>query len=750
MNRARIAQFYRRSLDERRQLLVERELLSAEDARLLATGGQVLAASAADRMVENVIGVFGLPLGLGLNFLVDGRSYVVPMVVEEASIVAALSASAKVVAEAGGFVTVADEALVVGQVQVVGVANPERARAALLQRREELLNLANSLHPKMVARGGGARDLEVLVHALPGGGATLVVHLMVDTRDAMGANVVNAMCEGVAALVEEITGGRVFLRILSNLTDRALVRARCQLPAAALAGRGYEGSQVRDQIIAANDFAAVCPYRAATHNKGILNGVDAVAVATGNDWRAIEAAAHAYAGRGVRYTALTHWSAAPDGALVGELTLPLKVGIVGGNLHANPAVALSHRLLKVASAAELARLMAAVGLAQNFGALRALVTDGIQRGHMTLHARSVAASAEVPDAIFDRVVEAMVESGDIKVWKAREVVAQLGSESMAAPRGAAAVAEGEARGHGKLLLLGEHAVVHGSHALAGPIPLAVRARVEDSHHRGVHLVIAPWGVEGHLISEKSHNALHVSLQAILSSLGLGQRDMVIHVYPSLPRAMGMGGSAALAVAVVRALSAHFRLGLGDDEVNRLAFASEEVAHGNPSGVDNAVATYGRLMLFRRGEPPLLRMLKIPAPFHLVIGMSGVESLTQRMVAQVDRAWRKRRALYDGIFSTIDQLTLQAAGALEAGNIELLGELMNVNQGLLNALQVSSGELEELIEIARKNGALGAKLTGGGGGGSMLALCADPQGCERVVEAMGRRGYRALATSLEPA
>ncbi len=745
MNRARISQFYKRSVAERLSVLRERGVLTQSDYTMLSQSSQLMCVAGADKMVENVVGVFGLPLGLGLNFVVNQRPYVVPMVVEEASIIAGLSFAAKLVADSGGFTVESEEPLLIGQVQVVGVPHPSRAQQAILQHRDDIINLANSLHPKMVARGGGVRDVEVRLHPSSQGQDMLVVHLLVDTRDAMGANLVNTMCEGVAALVEKLTGGRVFLRILSNLTDRAMVCARVNIPVDRLHGKGFTGESVRDGIVLANEFATIDPYRAATHNKGVMNGIDAVALATGNDWRAIEAAAHAYAGRGTAYTALTQWSQGPDGALVGQLEMPLKVGTVGGNLSSNPAVGLAHRILGITGARELAEVMVAVGLAQNFAALRALVTDGIQQGHMTLHARSVVASAQTPEHLFDQVLERLVESGEIKVWKAREIAASL----QVAPPATTHVDPEEdtspAVGHGKIVLLGEHAVVHGGHALAAPIPLAIRARVEDALREGVHLMIPAWGVEGHLKKQDDQNSLHASLHTILSKLGLRQRNMVIKVTPKVPRAMGLGGSAALAVAVIRALSLHYKLSLSDSDVNALAYQSELVAHGTPSGVDNTMATYGRLLLFKKGDPPQLQPIAVQAPIPVVIGMSGIESLTAKMVAQVHRAWSNNQKLYDRIFEDIDQLTLEAATALQANDLPLLGELMNINQGLLNALQVSSWELEELIEIARKHGAIGAKLTGSGGGGSMIALC--PEHAQRVADAMVQAGYRAFVTTL---
>jgi hydroxymethylglutaryl-CoA reductase len=744
-DRARIPGFYRLSVAQRVQLLHERGLLSHDDYRDLLSGAPVLRLESADKLIENVIGVMGLPVGLGLNFLINGRDYVVPLVVEEPSIVAALSSAAKLVRGAGGFVTESTPPILIGQVQVVDFVDAGKASAALLRRKDEVINLANSLHPNMVARGGGVQEVEVRVLTTPDGSREMiVVHLLVDTRDAMGANLVNSMCEGVGPLVEIITGGRVFLRILSNLTDRALVRARAVIPSDALASKGHDGAEVRDGIILANELAIVDPYRAATHNKGIMNGVDAVALATGNDWRALEAAAHAYAARGGSYTALTHWSTNEDGDLVGSIEIPMKVGTVGGPLQSNPMVAINHRLLGVQSARELAEVMGAVGLAQNLSALRALVTEGIQQGHMTLHARSVVTAAAATPEIFDTVVERLLEDGEIKVWKARQIIAELGGgppPSMPIVHAEPARLEGYAAGHGKVILLGEHAVVYGRHAIAAPVPLAIRARAEDARD-GTSLTIPRWGIELHLGQHGEHPASFLqSLALILDRLGLGDRSFQIDVHASVPRAVGLGSSAALAVAVIRALDLHCRLGLADAEVSALAFECEKIAHGTPSGIDNTVATYGRPILYRRGDPPLIRALELAEPLPLVVGFSGTESLTAKTVARVRSAWERHPARYERVFDEIDTLTLHALDALEARDLGELGELMNLCQGQLNALQVSTPAIEALVQIARDQGAAGAKLTGSGGGGSVIALC--PDGGERVMKAMQDAGYRAM-------
>jgi hydroxymethylglutaryl-CoA reductase len=749
--RSRFPAFYKLSVSDRVRIIHERGWVSAEDYQSLVSGEHTLKIHKADKMIENVVGVMGLPVGLGLNFLVNGRDYIVPLVVEEPSIVAALSSAAKVVRGVGGFKVESTEPILIGQVQVVDVPHLAHAKSALMQRKAEILNLANSLHPQMVARGGGAQDLEVHTHARAEGGDMLVVHLLVDTRDAMGANLVNTMCEGIASLVETMTGGRVFLRILSNLTDRAMVRARCVIPAENLTGKGYAGEEVRDGIILANEFASIDPYRAATHNKGVMNGVDAVALATGNDWRAIEAAAHAYAARGGRYTSLTRWYKGEKGELIGELDIPMKVGIVGGPLQSNATVALDLRLLGVKTARELAEVMGAVGLAQNFSALRALVTEGIQQGHMTLHARSVAVAGGATAEIFDTVVERLVESGEIKIWKAQEIVEQVRKESRGVPEITEQLAvDHRACGHGKIILLGEHAVVYGSHAIAAPVPLAVRATAQDTNSGGVDMLIPRWGVEYRLHRDPAHrDSFQRSLGIIFDQLELTERSVRIEVFPNVPRAMGLGGSAAMAVAVIRALDQHYQLGLRDDEINALAFRCEEVAHGSASGIDNTVATYGKLLLYKRaaqkGDAPMMRELKLAKRIPLVIGISGKESLTAVTVGKVRNAWQRNPALYDGIFQQIDGLTLQGVEAMQQYDLERLGDLMNICHGLLNALRVSSWEVEELVQIAREHGALGAKLTGGGGGGSIVALC--PQNKEKVAAAMRDAGYQAMEVEI---
>jgi len=736
---SRIPNFFRLNINQRIAALHQRGLLSQEDVQQLTTGSHQVQLNVADKMIENVVGVFGLPMGVALNFLINNRDYVIPLVVEEPSIVAGLSGAARLARLGGGFVAEEVTPILIGQVQVVLDGDPEAAKAVLLENKEEILALANSLHPKMVARGGGALDIEVFDYKAEHDGRLMVVmHLLVDTRDAMGANLVNTMCEGVASLAETLTGGKVFLRILSNLTDRAVARAKVRIPIQNLEGKGYTGEEVRDGIVLANDLALADPYRAATHNKGIMNGVDAVAIATGNDWRAIEAAAHAYAAASGRYKALTVWRKDEPGYLVGEIAIPMKVGTVGGSLETNPSVRINHRLLGSPNASELAGIMAAIGLAQNFAALRSLSTDGIQQNHMNLHARSVASSAGVSDEHFETVVEGLIESGEIKVWKAQEIAKNL-ARKIVQPD----VAERQAA-CGKIILLGEHAVVYGRPAIALPIPLAVEAAIRKGGD-GINVVIPRWGVEQKVrVTNPGFTGI---IAQMLEQLGLDKENMTIEVFPHIPRAMGLGGSSALAVAIIRAIDHAYKLGLNDGRINELAFECEKAAHGTPSGVDNTVATYGSPLYYqRRDEQPLFSTVKLGQPLELVIGMTGKESLTADTVARVRASWQQYPERYETIFDQIGHLTMSASEAVKSGQLNELGELMNLCHGYLNALQLSTPELEEMIHVARQNGAVGAKLTGGGGGGSMIALC--PDSSAPVKAAIEAAGFRTLAITLD--
>jgi hydroxymethylglutaryl-CoA reductase len=413
--------FYNLSLDERRALVAEQTGIPLEDVQVLGgTGG--LSAEQADHMIENVIGVFGLPLGIARHFRVNGRDVLVPMVIEEPSVVAGASYMARLALSGGGFAASTTAPEMIGQMQILDLDDAPTARLKLLEHSAELLELATSVDPVLTSRGGGAREIDVrLIDSSPIG-PYLVLHLVYDVRDAMGANAVNTAMERVSPLVEEITGGRVHLRILTNLAERRLARARCTLKLDVLAFDEYSAEQVRDGIIEAWAFAASDPYRAVTHNKGIMNGVDAVVIATGNDWRAVEAGAHAYAARGGTYTSLSTWGKDREGNLVGTLEMPMAVGIVGGATRVHPSARAALKLIGAHTATELAQIIVSVGLAQNLAALRALATEGIQRGHMGLHARQVAIAAGASTEQVEELAARLVAEKIVRIDRAQEIL----------------------------------------------------------------------------------------------------------------------------------------------------------------------------------------------------------------------------------------------------------------------------------------------------------------------------------------
>jgi hydroxymethylglutaryl-CoA reductase len=420
-NNSRIAGFYNLSLEERHKEILENSQLTGQElADLTAEAG--LSPAQADHMIENVVGMHSLPLGIALNFVVNDRQVLVPMAIEEPSVVAGASFMAKLARAGGGFRARTSPPEMIGQMQILDVADLEAAESALLQEKENLLAEAAKVDPVLQKLGGGPRDIEVRQFADSPIGPFLVLHLVYDVRDAMGANAVNTAVERLAPLVESITGGRVHLRILSNLADRRLVYAECTIPHSELAFDSYSGSEVVQGVIEAWAFAAVDPYRAATHNKGIMNGVDAVVIATGNDWRAVEAGAHAYAARDGSYTSLSTWGQDAEGNLVGSLEMPMAVGIIGGATKVHPGARTALKLMGVETAAELAEIIVSVGLAQNLAALRALATEGIQRGHMSLHARQVAIAAGAQGEQVNRLAEQLVAEKIVRIDRAAEIL----------------------------------------------------------------------------------------------------------------------------------------------------------------------------------------------------------------------------------------------------------------------------------------------------------------------------------------
>jgi hydroxymethylglutaryl-CoA reductase len=410
--------FYKLSPAERLKFVQEFAGLGDEEVELLRKTG-ALELEQANRMIENVIGTTELPVGIATNFLINGKDYIVPMAIEEPSVVAAASNAAKMARPRGGFYTESTPPVMIGQIQLVDVKNPSNAEKRILAEKERILAEANGQDPVLVKLGGGAVDLDVRIIETFLGPMT-IIHLLVDVRDAMGANVINTMCEAIAPMIEQLTGGRVFLRIVSNLATHRLAHARATFSKEALGGE-----EVVEGILQAYAFAAADPYRCATHNKGVMNGIVAMALATSNDTRALEAGAHAYAAMGGAYKPLTSWERTADGDLLGRIELPVAVGVIGGATAANPVAKVCRKILGVKSARELGEIMAAVGLAQNLAAMRALAKEGIQRGHLKLHARNFAVTAGATGELIDIVAKRMLEEGKVSFDRAAHILKEL-------------------------------------------------------------------------------------------------------------------------------------------------------------------------------------------------------------------------------------------------------------------------------------------------------------------------------------
>ena len=416
--------FYQLDLAERLNFLRQYADLSAHDLQVYRPGGG-MTPELADAMVENAIGVFGVPLGIAQHFVVNGRTVLVPMAIEEPSVIASASFMAKLAQASGGFKARMTNQEMIGQLQVLDLPDPYVAAHLVQEQKADLLNLVNQNAARLVQRGGGAREIETRVIDDSPIGSFLVVHLILDTCDAMGANAINSALEQLAEPVADLTGGRVHLKILSNLADRRLATAEATFAPEVLAFGDYSGEEVRDGILEAWAFAAADPYRSATHNKGIMNGIDAVVIATGNDWRAIEAGAHAWAARCGHYTSLSTWRKDENGHLYGSLTLPMAIGTVGGATRVHPTAQANLKLMGVKSAQELGEIIVSVGLAQNLAAMRALSTEGIQRGHMSLHARQIALSVGASPDQAQRIATQLVKEKTINAQRAGEILAEM-------------------------------------------------------------------------------------------------------------------------------------------------------------------------------------------------------------------------------------------------------------------------------------------------------------------------------------
>ncbi|MCJ2562555.1 MAG: hydroxymethylglutaryl-CoA reductase, degradative [Candidatus Thermoplasmatota archaeon] len=421
MKDSRLEGFYKKTPEERLKIVRDFADLTDEEVSIISNTG-ALSVDQADRMIENVIGTMPVTLGIAVNFLINGTDYLIPMATEEPSVVAAASNAAKIARQRGGFTTSSTNPVMIGQIQLTGVADPEEAKSAILEKKDEIMDLCNSKDPMLVKYGGGARDVEVRVISTDRG-PMVITHILVDCRDAMGANAVNTMAEAVAPLIERATGGKVYLRIISNLAEHRLARAEAVFDKDLIGGE-----EVVDGILEAYEFAKADPFRAATHNKGVMNGISAAVIATGNDSRAIESGCHSYASMTGQYRPLTTYREDAEGNLVGGIEVPMAVGLVGGATKVHPTARVNVRILGVKTASELGEVFAALGLAQNFAALRALATEGIQRGHMSLHARNIATSVGAREDEIDKIVEILVRERNVRMDRAEEVLRDLRSE----------------------------------------------------------------------------------------------------------------------------------------------------------------------------------------------------------------------------------------------------------------------------------------------------------------------------------
>lgn len=727
-NSSRIPGFYRLSVEQRLAFLARRFGLTDEQVDGLRKGGALRIENAVN-MVENVVGVLGMPLGLGLNFLVDGCDLFVPMAIEEASIVAAASKAALLVRGGGGFFTRVSEPIMIGQIQVENLEDPVEAARILMEKKQEVITEANSVNPRMVVRGGGAFELETRIvdcgeesDGLGDVGQVLVVHLLVNVCEAMGANAVNYACEAAGPVIERITGGRALLQIVSNYADRCLAHAEFSLPVEHLATEGIDGKEVARRLVMADRLARTDPYRAATHNKGIFNGICAAALALGQDWRAIEAGGHAYACRDGRYRGLTKYRIKND-CLHAELVLPFQVGWVGGAANSHPGVKLLRTISCIRSSKQLAGLMAAVGLGQNLAALLALCTDGIQRGHMALHARSVAISVGVPPEQVETVTKEMIRRNEVKVTVAEEIYRNMREKSK--PWKEERELPVESYAPGKVVLFGEHAVVYNnspgiSAAISSGLTVTIRRdpdgpRFLNPRFRQVFPVPE---------SDKDIRFLSKAADLALQMYGLDKEGIAIDIKADLVPGMGLGSSAAFSVALCTALRRFKGLdatrrwdnGLFN-EVQKL----EQIFHGSPSGMDAATILSDGVLWFRKGPPRELLPLRLSRPLSGIVCIVEPAVRTIDMVARVRRRREEDREAVDRILSGIGHLTVDAGIALGTGDAKDAGRLMFRNHELLAKLGVSTPALDNAVKTLLDAGVLGAKLTGGGGGGAVVAL-----------------------------
>ncbi|NIP42806.1 MAG: hydroxymethylglutaryl-CoA reductase, degradative [candidate division Zixibacteria bacterium] len=719
---SRIPGFYRLPVERRLAYLARTFKLSEQQISMLRNGN-ALRVEHAVNMVENSIGIFGLPLGLGLNFIVDGREHLVPMAVEEASIIAAASKAALLIRKGGGFYTKVDDPVMIGQIQVLDLSDPRKSAEAILENKQKIIEAANESAIRMRKRGGGVFDIEVRVLDEDSKvGPMLIVHLLYNVCEAMGANAVNYACESAGPVIEEITGGRVNLRILSNLADRRVARAEFNLPAEHLATRNMSGAEVAQRMVEASEFARIDPYRAATCNKGIFNGVCAAAVALGQDWRAIEAGGHAYAARNGRYSSLTSYDYEDD-CLKGKIELPMQVGWIGGAVNSHPGVRLLREISGVRNSRQLAGLLVSVGLGQNFTANLALATDGIQKGHMALHARSVAISVGVPANQVEDVSQEMIRRGEVKVAVAEEIYRRLRQSS-----DNGSVEEDlpvKSFAHGKVVLFGEHATVYNYPGITSTIDKGLTVRI--SHDPDGPRFVYPHFKQVFPVpkSEQDIRLFSKAADYALEHYGLQHEQIAIKIESDLIPGMGLGSSAAFSVGLCTALRRYKHLDQErkwDTGIFEDAQKLEAIFHGNPSGMDTATVLSEGVLWFRKGPPREILPIRVPAPAAGLLCIVEPGARTIELVERVQKNRERDQKAVDPILEEIGNITVDAGIALGIGDMQETGRLMFRNHEQLARLGVSTAALDEAVDyLLDKVGVLGAKMTGGGGGGAIVAL-----------------------------
>lgn len=734
---SRIPGFYRLSIEQRLAYLARTFGLTDEQISQMRDG-TALSVDHAVNMVENTIGVLGLPLGLGLNFMVDGREHLVPMAIEEASIIAAVSKGALLIRRSGGFTSEVDDPIMIGQVQILDLDDPDKASELLLERKQEVIDSANRSDSRMVTRGGGVKDLETRV--LCGGrdvGPMLIVHLLCDVCEAMGANAVNYACEAAGPKIAELVGGRVNLQILSNLADKRIARAEFHVPFEMLKTEKIDGRSVATRMVEASRFAQVDPYRAATHNKGIFNGICAAALAFGQDWRAIEAGGHAYAARDGQYRGLATYEIS-DESLIGQIEIPLQVGWVGGAVDSHPGVKVLRSISGVQNSRELSGLLASVGLAQNFAACLALCTEGIQRGHMALHARSVAVSVGVEPENVEKVALEMIRRGEVKVSVAEDI--HRGMRDTVPEKSGEHELPVRSFARGKVVLFGEHATVYGYPGIISTIDLGLTVKIKSDSHgpRFLH----PNFKQAFPIpnTDKDVRLFSRAADAAFELYGLLQEPIAIEVESNLVPGMGLGSSAAFSVALCSALRRYKGMNL-DQQWNGELFGEaqqlEAVFHGNPSGMDAATVLSGGVIWFRKGPPREILPIRLPKPMTGIVCIVEPGARTIEMVELVKNNRKHDPESVDAIFEEIGNLTVDAGIALGTGDAHATGKLMQKNHDLLAKLGVSTPQLDKAVDLLLDRGALGAKLTGAGGGGAVVALV-DPDKRQELMEELSAK------------